>query len=167
MFLGFQLVSERIIYLQYLRQMTKALILSLKNIRQCRFTQSITKKHCSSAYKQNCKETWDYTIFVTRRIIFWNFFCVRLLNYIHFIYELFITRYLMCSWWFKSYLLKAFRGRVFKKGINQLVSHQVSNGLRMSERIVLHLDKKRLHRDLYISKRKSRALLIVAVCNPC
>ena len=30
---------------------------------------------------------------------------------------------------------------MFKKGINQLVSHQVSNGLRMSERI-LHPDKK-------------------------
>ena len=56
---------------------------------------------------------------------------------------------------------------MFKKGINQLVSHQVSNGLRISERIVLHPDKKRLHHDLYISKRKSRALLIVAVCNPC
>ena len=32
---------------------------------------------------------------------------------------------------------------MFKKGINQLVSHPVSNGLRMSVRIVLHPDKKK------------------------
>ena len=75
----------------------------------------------------------------------------------------------MFSRWCKSYLLNAFKIRVFKKGINQLVSPPVSNSWRTSVvRIVLHHDKKKkeLHRDLCISKRKSRALFIFVVRNP-
>ena len=64
-------MCERVIQLLYLCQITEASILPLKNITQSR----ITKKNCSSVYKQNCKETQDNILLLSPEM-----FYVRLLK---------------------------------------------------------------------------------------